>query len=109
MSIYRKLNINIAALCFVAATGLTISVPAQAGDGGAFFGGMITSHVIHSMRQQDAQQAYNSQPHTVTVVQQAPAKESVESRITRLDKLAAGGYISKEEYKAKKKDILNSL
>jgi hypothetical protein len=33
----------------------------------------------------------------------------VEQRIAQLDKLAAGGYITPEEYKAKKQSILDSL
>jgi hypothetical protein len=34
---------------------------------------------------------------------------TTKQRLDQLDKLAAGGYISPEEYKAKKKAILDSL
>ena len=34
---------------------------------------------------------------------------SPEQRIQQLDKLAAGGYITPDEYKAKKQAILNSM
>ena len=39
----------------------------------------------------------------------AAAQPSVEQRIQQLDKLAAGGFISPEEYKAKKQSILSGL
>ncbi len=42
--------------------------------------------------------------------QESPtATESVEDRLRTLDKLAAGGYITKQEYDARKKAILESL
>ena len=56
-------------------------------------------------RQQQGQQ---QQP----TAQQRPtptATESVEDRLRTLDKLAAGGYITKQEYDARKKSILDSL
>jgi hypothetical protein len=37
------------------------------------------------------------------------AKPSVKQRIDELDKLAAGGYITPEEYKHKKQAIIDSL
>ena len=44
-----------------------------------------------------------------TQQQPATATESVEDRLRTLDKLAAGGYITKQEYDARKKAILESL
>ena len=89
--------------------------------GGAFIGGALAGHVVsgavnRSERRTKAeeQQAYaQSQP----VYQQAApapsaapaAQQSVEQRIQQLDKLAAGGYITPEEYKAKKQSILSGL
>ena len=98
------------------------TAPVYAGKGGAFVGGMVAGHVVsgavnRSERRTKAeeQQAYaQSQP----VYQQAApapsaapaaAQPSVEQRIQELDKLAAGGYITPEEYKAKKKAILDSM
>lgn len=98
----------------------------QAGEGAAFLGGMVAGHVVSGavrrsrIRTAAAVQAAN-QPKTQTVyVQQQPtattsakatpaAKPSAEDRIKELDKLAAGGYITPEEYKAKKKAILDSI
>ena len=37
------------------------------------------------------------------------AKPSTEDRLKELDKLAAGSYITPEEYKVKKKAILDSI
>jgi len=54
------------------------------------------------------------QPRTVQQAAPAPApapaaKPTVQQRLDELDKLAAGGYITPEEYKAKKKAILDSM
>ena len=97
------------------------AAPVYAGKGAAFLGGMVAGHVVtgavnrsERRTQAEEQQAYaQSQP----VYQQAApapsaapaAQPSVEQRIQELDKLAAGGYISPEEYKAKKQSILSGL
>ena len=98
------------------------AAPVYAGKGVAFLGGMVAGHVVTGAAQRserrtraEEQQAYaQSQP---VIVQAAPApsaapaaaQPSVEQRIQELDKLAAGGYISPEEYKAKKQSILSGL
>ena len=105
---------------------------ARAGAG-AFLGGMVAGHLISGAVQRDkvrtaAAVESASQPKTQTVyVQQAPAattsqpqasaqqapaqaaKPSVEQRIKELDKLAKDGYITPEEYKARKKAIIDSI
>ena len=106
---------------------------ARAGGGAAFLGGMVAGHIVGGFVRRDriktaAAVESVSQPKTQTVyVQQAPAattsqpqasaqqapaqaaKPSVEQRIKELDKLAKDGYITPEEYKARKKAIINSL
>ena len=99
------------------------AVPVYAGKGVAFLGGMVAGHVVtgaatRSERRTRAEEqqaaAAQSQP---VIVQAAPApsaapaaaQQSVEQRIQQLDKLAAGGYITPEEYKAKKQSILSGL
>ena len=98
---------------------------ARAGAG-AFLGGMVAGHLISGAVQRDKMRTAAavesaSQPKTQTVyVQQAPAattssqpaqaaKPSVEQRIKELDKLAKDGYITPEEYKARKKAIIDSI
>ena len=98
----------------------------QAGGGAAFLGGMVAGHLIGGAVQRDkirtaAAVESVSQPKTQTVyVQQAPAattssqpvqatKPSVEQRIKELDKLAKDGYITPQEYKARKKAIIDSI
>jgi len=98
---------------------------ARAGEGAAFLGGMVAGHIVggavrrSKIRTAAAVQAAN-QPKTQTVYVQQPAtatsahtaaatKPSTEDRLKELDKLAAGGYITPEEYKAKKKAILDSM
>lgn len=100
---------------------------ARAGAG-AFLGGMVAGHIIGGFVRRDriktaAAVESVSQPRTQTVyvqqqpTQQAPvqaqpaqaAKPSIEQRLKDLDKLAKDGYITPEEYKAKKKAIIDSL
>jgi hypothetical protein len=95
------------------ATALSVSIPAQSDNSGAFIGGMLTSRVMSNMHQRteaEQQQAYNSQPQAQQPVQQAaPAQKTPQQRLDELDKLAAGGYITPAEYKAKKQTIINSM
>ncbi|MFO6425075.1 SHOCT domain-containing protein [Motilimonas sp. KMU-193] len=81
---------------------------------GAFIGGMVAGKVLHNMSERtEAQkvQAYNSQPRVV--YSQAPAQStaapSAQQKLDELDKLAAGGYITKEEYQTRRKAILDTL
>jgi len=116
MSVNSKVFIT-AAVTVVTAAALNVSTPAQAGDAGAFIGGVFASNVVHNMRRrtqaEETQAYYAAHPQTVTTTSQVsttPAKkETAEDRIKELDKLAAGGYITPEEYKAKKQAILDSL
>jgi len=63
----------------------------------------------------EVHQAYG-QPRTVHQAAPAPApapapaaKPTAQQRLDQLDKLAAGGYITPEEYKTKKKAILDNI
>jgi|GEM_PF-582923 hypothetical protein len=102
---------------------------ARAGSGAAFLGGMVAGHVVGGFVRRSrirtaaaVQTANNSRTETVyvqqpqTVYQQAPAqaqaqasKPTVEQRLKELDKLAKDGYITPEEYKARKKAIIDSI
>jgi len=98
---------------------------ARAGEGAAFLGGMVAGHIVggavrrskirtaaavQAANQPKTQTVYVQQPTTTTAAKSAPAaKPTAEDRIKELDKLAAGGYITPEEYKAKKKAILDSM
>lgn len=119
MSTRRKLTQG-AVLCILTTGALALSVPAQASDAGAFLGGMVTSRVLGSLRRNaqaqeqqaqaaQAQAAAAQRPVPQAAPAPAPAQSSPTQKIQQLDKLAAGGYITPEEYKAKKKAILDSL
>ncbi len=91
-------------------------------DGAAFLGGMVAGHIIGGAVRRDrirtaavVHQAYD-QPRTVQQAAPTPApapapaaQPTAKQRLDQLDKLAAGGYITPEEYKAKKKAILDSM
>ena len=105
-------------ICFTVLPGF--KTEARASKGAAFLGGMVAGRVLTNVAsrserrtQAEEYQAY-SQPHAAQ--QAAPAqaakpaaKPTAESRIKELDKLAAGGYITPAEYKAKKKAIVDAM
>lgn len=107
----RIVYFSLAAL--VGSSAMIASPTASAGHAGAFLGGVFATKVLENMnRQTDAQeeQARAAQYQAAAPARPAPAAQaSPESRIKQLDKLAAGGYISPEEYKTKKKAILDSM
>ena len=99
-----------------------LSPEVQAGKGGAFVGGMVAGHVLTNMSNRDerrtrAQEQMATQQQPVYVQQQpaaAPASsgssaQSTEEKLNQLDKLAAGGYITKAEYKRRRQAILDGM
>ena len=112
MSIKTNLFTYASALSLI--TILSLSTPAQADKTGAFIGGMLTAKVVNNMSRRteaEEQQAANSsqQAAPAPAPAPAPAAQSPEQRIAQLDKLAAGGYITPDEYKAKKKAIIDGM
>jgi len=95
--------------CAASAGLMVFSVPARAdSNAGAFIGGVVTAKVLTNMErrtQAEEQQASRPAPQPV---HQAPPKPSKESQLQELDKLASGGYITPDEYKARRKAILDS-
>ena len=104
------------------AISFTASVPAQAGDAGAFVGGMMASRVMHNMHERteaEKTQAYYAQQEAQAAQQQASqqvqqaaptsSSETTQQKLDELDKLATGGYITPEEYKAKRKSIIDAM
>jgi ribosomal protein S20 len=79
---------------------------------------MIAGHVVGGFVRRDrartaaaVNQSY-SQPTTVVVREAAPApkaSKSVEQRLSELDDLATKGIITKDEYTARRKAILDSI
>ncbi len=89
------------------------------GRGGAFLGGMVADHVLSGFVRRDKRRtrdmnrmARDDRRQPRAVQQAAPAAASAptaQSRLDQLNKLAAGGYITPQEYKAKKKSILDGM
>jgi len=101
-----------AAIGALMAAGFGFSAPALADGAGWFLGGMVTSRVLGNMErntQANEAQAYRQQQ--PQPVQQAapPPRPTPEQQLQQLDRLAAGGYITPEEYKAKKQAILQRM
>lgn len=90
-----------------------VPTTALADGAGAFVGGMMAARVMSNMNERteaEQEQAYYAEQSAQRPVQQAaPAQQSAEQRIQELDKLAAGGYITPEEYKQKKQAIIDGM
>ena len=98
--------------CAASAGLLAFSAPARADGAGWFLGGMVTSKVLsNAERRTQAQeaQAYRPAPQPVQQVQAQPARPSKETQLQDLDRLAAGGYITPQEYKDRRKAVLDSM
>jgi hypothetical protein len=122
----KKLTINVTkvlAVMIAITIGFTIvpgfQTEALAGKGGAFLGGMVADHVVSGFVRRDKKRtrdmnrmARDDRRQPRAVQQAAPAAASAptaQSRLDQLNKLAAGGYITPQEYKAKKKSILDGM
>jgi hypothetical protein len=101
-------------------------VAASHSDSAAYaFGGLLAGHVFTDMRFRQQQEARERQQQTQALnamayggggqrlpaapVAAAAAPMSPEQKLNQLDKLAAGGYITPAEYKARRKAILDSM
>jgi membrane protease subunit (stomatin/prohibitin family) len=100
-------------LCAVSVIAVTVSIPsAQAGHAGAFLGGIAVARVGSNMRDRrdyEEDQTYYAQQQAQSAQSQANSKPTTEEQLAQLQKLAAKGYITPEEYKAKKKAILDDM
>ncbi|MFC1822564.1 SHOCT domain-containing protein [Thermodesulfobacteriota bacterium] len=81
------------------------------GRGAAFIGGALVGHAISKDREPSTTTVVYHDPDTYYVRQPSSSapKETAEEKIRKLNNLADKGYITKEEYKAQKQKILDSL
>jgi hypothetical protein len=82
---------------------------------GGALGGFALGSIVDSMQNRSRPQTTYVEPAYVAPVPEyvpvaAPRNtSSIEARLRQLDQLAAGGYISKQEYDARRQAILNGL
>jgi hypothetical protein len=113
MSIRNRIIFS--AIGFLLIASLMVSKLADAGNAGAFIGGAVAGQVVGQTRRNkkaiEKQQTYDRAQAAQPVQQAAPAPatQSTQQKLEELDKLAAGGYITPDEYKAKKQAILDSM
>ena len=124
MNDFLSRQVKLLAVGLIVAAG-TVYESAPARAGGNFIGGLVAGHVVGGFVRRDKQrtqaemyQAYKPQQPTyqqaapqaqAAPAPSAPPHESVEQRINKLENLAAKGFISKEEYKIRRKAILDSI
>jgi len=106
-----------AALSSVCAATMTFGLPAQASDAGWFLGGVLATKLagaikqsVHAQEQQaQAMQQANQMRALPPPPPPLPQYKTPQQKLNELDALAAGGYITPQEYKARRKAILDSL
>jgi len=110
-----KLELNkakILLLCVFSVIAITSSIPAQADGAGAFLGGIAVAKIgsnVRDRRDYEEDQAYYAQQQAQAAQSQANSQQSTEEQLAQLQDLAAKGYITPEEYKAKKQAILDEM
>ena len=112
-----KFNVKNMMLIAVGVITFSVTVPVLADGAGAFLGGVAVAKIGRSVRDRndyEQQQAEAAQQQAYYAQQQAqapaaPQAQTPSEKIAELDKLAAGGYITKEEYKSRKQAILDSM
>lgn len=109
-----------AALGLACAAAMVFGSPAQASDSaGWFLGGMLAARLGSAIKQsveaQKEQAAAMQQQDAMRMAPPPPPPPRVqipktpEQKLQELDALAAGGYITPQEYKARRKAIIDSL
>jgi hypothetical protein len=99
-------------LCAFSVIAITSSIPAQADGAGAFLGGIAVARIgsnVRDRRDYEEDQAYYAQQQAQATQSQANSQKSTEQQLADLQDLAQKGYITPEEYKAKKKAILDDM
>jgi membrane protease subunit (stomatin/prohibitin family) len=98
-------------LCAFSVIAVTVSIPsAQASGAGAFLGGIVVARLGESIRDSnDAKQDQADAAQRQADAAQANSKPTAEQQLAQLQDMAAKGYITPEEYKAKKKAILDNM
>lgn len=117
-----KLEMNRAKILMLSAISviaITSSLPAHADGAGAFLGGVAVARIgsnVRDRRDYEEDQAYYQQQQAQAAQQQAQAaqsqansQKSTEQQLADLQDLAQKGYITPDEYKAKKKAILDAM
>ena len=112
----KQRHIVHAAASVLLASAVSVGTPALASEAGAFIGGVFASKVVNNMERRtraEEAQTYSAPPAAQPVQQAAPAPapaaQTPQQKLDQLDKLAAGGYITPEEYKTKKQAILDGM
>ena len=105
-------------LLMVALVGASLSTAvavrsAQAhhsGWGLPLVGGLVGGYAAKSLLDQNDKPKEEARPAPApAAAPAAPTATSIEDKLNTLDKLAAGGYITKDEYTARRQALLNEL
>lgn len=103
-TVMRALAVGMLAVGAIA----SVPQPAQAGKGGAFVGGMLAGHVATRLIQNSNRQTRAAEYRAYSQPRSSSAG-SVEDRLERLERLAANGVITREEYQQRRQAIIDGL
>ena len=110
MNSYHRLVV----LAGLAAAGTVVATPARAHHNdwaaplvGGALGGYALGTLMANSRQR-TERIYEPAPAPVYYAP-APSSSTIEAQLNQLDKLAAAGYITPQEYQARRNAILNQL
>ena len=113
----KTFNVKNMMLTALGVIAFSVTVPALADGAGAFLGGIAVARIgsnVRDRRDYEEDQAYYQQQQAQAAQSQAAQSQAdrpqtAEEKIAQLDKLAAGGYITADEYKSRKKAILDNM
>lgn len=103
---HNKIAIG-ALACILSTAGIGFSTSVLADDAAAFVGGVFAAKLMSNVRAQT--EAEQVQAAAAVQQSQSSSSKSTEQRLQELDSLAAKGYITQDEYKAKRKAILDGM
>ena len=112
--IFSGKRVQILLLCAACAAAATFSIPAHADGAGAFLGGVAVARIgqhARDRRDYEEDQAYYAQQQAQAAQSQAAAaqQKSPQQRLAELKSAYDNGYITQQEYEAKKADILAGM
>jgi len=110
MVIGRALTVATVAVLLMTAGGHREAQAHHDNWGLPLIGGLVGGYAVKSVMDSREEPRQEAAPAPAAAPASAgPSATSIEDKLNTLDKLAAGGYITKEEYNARRQALLNEL
>lgn len=112
MVIGRALTVAAVAVLLTTAGGHRPALAHHDDWGLPLIGGLVGGYAVKSVMDSSSESHQKATPAPAPAAAPAsagPSATSIEDKLNTLDKLAAGGYITKDEYNARRQALLNEL